>query len=153
MCTDGIPDAPRWPTTHSRVRYAAARTKPSGSRHLRPPRGCPGYPCDQGRDRGGGAGSGTWRMAPPRSRPPVPTCGKPINAHQTASNTYEDDQSASPVLKVKRSYLDPPKSSTARAPHVYMFENLFIIMLFESKSARPENRDARTEKCMGRTHM
>ena len=30
--TDGIPDAAPWPTTHGRVRYAAARTKPSGSR-------------------------------------------------------------------------------------------------------------------------
>ena len=42
------------------------------------------FPCDQERDRRGGAG--TWRMAPPRVRhAPAPACGEPINAHQTTN--------------------------------------------------------------------
>ena len=71
--TDGIPDAARWPTTHGRVRYAAARTKPSGSRRLRPPRGSPAT-------RGGTAGAG-----PARGGWPLPACGEPmrIKPHQT----------------------------------------------------------------------
>ena len=63
----------RWPTTHGRVRYAAARTKPSGSRRLRPPRGSPAT-------RGGTAGAGTARgrsleaLMPPPSHRSCPGC-------------------------------------------------------------------------------
>ena len=56
----------RWPTTHGRVRYAAAHTKPSRQSALAPPAR---LPCDQGRDRGGGPG--TWGMGLPPSPPQV----------------------------------------------------------------------------------
>ena len=48
------------------------------------------FPCDQGRDRRGGAG--TWRMAPPRVRR--------VNAHQTASIRTESERCACTALKV-----------------------------------------------------
>ena len=50
------------------------------------------FPCDQGRDRRGGAG--TWRMAPPRVRR--------ANAHQTASNRIKPHQTASNRISVRR---------------------------------------------------
>ena len=77
---DGIPDAARWPTTHGRVRYAAARTKPSGSRRLRPPRGSPAT-------RGGTRDRRTAGAGPARGGCPLPACGEPmrIKPHQIAS--------------------------------------------------------------------
>ena len=47
------------------------------------------FPCDQGRDRRGGAG--TWRMPPPRVRQ--------ANAHQTASNRMPPQNMPCPVGK------------------------------------------------------
>ena len=80
--TDGIPDAARWPTTHGRVRYAAARTKPSGSRRLRPPRGSPAA------------------MVPGRGGWPLPACGEPmrIKPHQTDTHTRHKP-SLNPAVK------------------------------------------------------
>ena len=78
-CTDGIPDTAQWPTTHGRVRYAAwyaaARTKPSGSRRLSPPRG---FLATRGGTAGAGRARGGW---------PLPACGKPmrIKPHQTVT--------------------------------------------------------------------
>ena len=46
------------------------------------------FPCDQGRDRRGGAS--TWRMAPPRVRQ--------ANAYQTASNRFRHHE----VLRIPR---------------------------------------------------
>ena len=96
--SDSIPDAARWPTTHGRIRYAApaARTKPSGSRRLRPPRGRPLRP---GQTRGGTAGAG-----PARGGWPLPACGEPMRASnfkvQTASNhaLVQSDQATGLVL-------------------------------------------------------
>ena len=78
-CTDGIPDAARWPT-HPRPR--PVRSSPYEAERqsaLAPPAR---FPCDhEGRDRRGGAGS------PARGGCPLPACGEPmrIKPHQTAN--------------------------------------------------------------------
>ena len=113
MCTDGIPDAARWPTTPSRVRYAAARTNPSGSRRLRPPRGSPA--CDQGQDRRGGAG--TWRMCgePMRIKPHQPALAKLILVHSAMTPTLDGFVAAMTTLD----YTSPNPDGTPplRIPH------------------------------------
>ena len=70
-------DGPR-PTAASGTQQPV-RTKPSGSRQLRPPRGSPAT-------RGGTAGAGPARATWMEDAPPRPPRVRQANAHQTASN-------------------------------------------------------------------
>ena len=100
-------------STHGRVRYAVARTKPSGTRRLRPPRGFPA--CDQG--RAGPPGRGRHVKDAPSPRAASQCASNRIKPHQTASNRLEQNMDSARITR-RRNH--PPGGLSLRRGGVFV---------------------------------